>query len=284
MKKVNFFIVSIGLLSIVGFGINGCAKNPSLPKIQVPTVYHDFNRQTGLSIVRFPTLNTIATVEVGDNIYSKTNQYSYDTNDVTLINTSDDKINKLVSYGQGCQKQNLLHKWTNQNWNTVCYINNNAFLVDENNTGYFTKVIRDIEDIENINEMKDITAINKISEIEDNVEDRAKRNKTDEIVEVDGPIKYTISPTRPTFTDDSFKYEAIYQGKIGNKIKIQFREFVKSSGDTDDFLMIRPAFTQDIEYELDKNGEAMVGFKGLRIKVIKATNTDITYSVTQDYN
>ncbi|MGZ5207947.1 MAG: hypothetical protein ACXWB0_02925 [Sulfuricurvum sp.] len=80
-----------------------------------------------------------------------------------------------------------------------------------------------------------------------------------------------------TYTVDSFKYEALYQGRIDNKIKISFREF------KDD--MARPAFTQDIDYELDnKNGEAIVGFKGLRIKILKATNMDITYSVIQDYN
>ncbi|MGZ8545817.1 MAG: hypothetical protein ACXWVU_00350 [Sulfuricurvum sp.] len=79
-----------------------------------------------------------------------------------------------------------------------------------------------------------------------------------------------------TYTENSFKYEALYQGRIDNKIKISFREF------KDD--MARPAFTQDIDYELNKNGDTIVGFKGLRIKVIKATNMDITYSVIQDYN
>jgi len=50
-----------------------------------------------------------------------------------------------------------------------------------------------------------------------------------------------------------------------------------------DFI-IRDAFTQNIEYELDENGKAMIGFKGLRIEVLKATNMDITYKVVKDYN
>lgn len=47
--------------------------------------------------------------------------------------------------------------------------------------------------------------------------------------------------------------------------------------------MLRPAFTQDIEYELNKNNTTIIGFKGLRIEVIKATNLDITYKIIQDY-
>ena len=54
-----------------------------------------------------------------------------------------------------------------------------------------------------------------------------------------------------------------------------FREF------KDD--MARPAFTQDIEYDLEKDGTSIIGFKGLRIEVLRATNIDITYKVLKDY-
>lgn len=74
----------------------------------------------------------------------------------------------------------------------------------------------------------------------------------------------------------TFKYQALYQGKVENKIKISFREF------KDD--MARPAFTQDIEYELEGNKPTIIGFKGLRIEVKKLTNLNITYSVIKDYN
>lgn len=90
------------------------------------------------------------------------------------------------------------------------------------------------------------------------------------------PLEYKIVPTPPMYDVDSFKYEALYQGKIDNKIKISFREFKDNTA--------RPAFTQDIDYELNKSGDTIIGFKGLRIKVIKATNMDITYSVIHDYN
>ena len=41
--------------------------------------------------------------------------------------------------------------------------------------------------------------------------------------------------------------------------------------------MARPAFTQDLTYDLADGDE--IGFRGARIKVLKATNTAITYVV-----
>lgn len=88
---------------------------------------------------------------------------------------------------------------------------------------------------------------------------------------------YTYKLVQNTsFNEDSFKYEVLYQGKVNNSIKISFREFKND--------MARPAFTQDIEYQLEANKPTVIGFKGLRIKVIKATNLDITYSVVKDFN
>lgn len=71
----------------------------------------------------------------------------------------------------------------------------------------------------------------------------------------------------------SFKQEFIYNGKVGNSIKFIFREFV------DDFA--RPSFTQDIQYDL--NESSIVGFKGLKMEVISATNTLITYKVISHF-
>jgi hypothetical protein len=41
---------------------------------------------------------------------------------------------------------------------------------------------------------------------------------------------------------------------------------------------------KNIQYELDENGQAEIGFRGLRIKVLKATNFDITYKVLKDFS
>jgi hypothetical protein len=129
--------------------------------------------------------------------------------------------------------------------NTICRNDYGRCWVDANKTNAFTHDMNDLVDFSDLDEMTP-------------------------------PVEYKIIPTPPTFDKDSFKYQALYQGGIDNKIKISFREF------KDD--MARPAFTQDIDYELNKSGDTIVGFKGLRIKILKATNMDITYSVIQDYN
>lgn len=139
----------------------------------------------------------------------------------------------------------VLYKWTSKNLNTICRYDKKGCLVDANQTNTFTHKVDDLNDFSDFELL-------------------------------DCAIKYQIIPTPPRYDELSFTYEVLYQGRIDNKIKISFREF------KDD--MARPAFTQDIEYQLDKDGGTVVGFKGLRIKVIKATNTDITYSVIQDYN
>lgn len=101
--------------------------------------------------------------------------------------------------------------------------------------------------------------------------------------QLDKPIKYEVITKNIYYPlQNSFKYEAIYQGRIGSKIKIMYREYyydfnIKS-------FMIRPAFEQIIDYELNEDSATLVGFKGLRIEVIKATNMSITYKIIKDYD
>lgn len=71
----------------------------------------------------------------------------------------------------------------------------------------------------------------------------------------------------------SFKQEFIYNGKVGNSIKFIYREF---SND-----LARPSFTQDIQYDL--NESTLVGFKGLKIEILSATNTLIKYKVLSHF-
>lgn len=98
---------------------------------------------------------------------------------------------------------------------------------------------------------------------------------------LDNPIQYKVVPPVPSkILGDSFKREVLYQGKNDNKLNIAFREYIEHRND----FIIRDAYTQNIQYELDKNGQAEIGFKGLRIQVIKATNFDITYKVLKDYS
>lgn len=71
----------------------------------------------------------------------------------------------------------------------------------------------------------------------------------------------------------SFRQELIYNGKTGDFVKFLYREF---SGD-----MMRPPFSQEIQYDL-RDGN-LIGFKGVRIDVISATNTNIKYKVIASF-
>ncbi len=70
-----------------------------------------------------------------------------------------------------------------------------------------------------------------------------------------------------------FKQDFIHNGKVGNAIKFTYREFA------DD--LARPAFTQDLQYDLKESN--IIGFKGLRIEILSATNIKIQYKVLSHY-
>ena len=66
-----------------------------------------------------------------------------------------------------------------------------------------------------------------------------------------------------------FQRELLYNGKAGTTIKVLYREFKND--------MARPAFTQELTYDLAESD--LIGFQEVRIRVSKATNTSITYTV-----
>lgn len=68
---------------------------------------------------------------------------------------------------------------------------------------------------------------------------------------------------------DSFKRELIYGGVSGNSISISYREF--SDG------IARPAFTQELKYDLTDS--KIIGYRGARFEVIKASNTSLKYKM-----
>ena len=70
-----------------------------------------------------------------------------------------------------------------------------------------------------------------------------------------------------------FKKEFIFNGKTGTSLKFVYREYVND--------MARPAFNQDLQYDLADGN--IVGFKGLRIEIIKATNTNIEYKILSNF-
>ena len=82
-------------------------------------------------------------------------------------------------------------------------------------------------------------------------------------------VKHTISRIRTSTTKDSFQQTLLFNGKIGNRVILAYREFQDGYA--------RPAFSNTVEFDITES--KIVGYKGARIEVINATGTEMTYRV-----
>lgn len=88
-------------------------------------------------------------------------------------------------------------------------------------------------------------------------------------------IELKVSKTEQRIIcSECLKQEFVYNGKSGNTLKFTYREFIND--------MARPAFTQELQYDLTEGN--IVGFKGLRIEVVKTSNIDIEYKIISSFN
>lgn len=98
--------------------------------------------------------------------------------------------------------------------------------------------------------------------------DNAGRDRqTSKIVDV----PYELDEVRLDASSEGFRAELVYQGAGGGVLRIGYREFV------DD--MARPAFSQELTYDLNPSGPTEIAFQGLRIEVVKAGNLKMEYRV-----
>ena len=86
-------------------------------------------------------------------------------------------------------------------------------------------------------------------------------------------VEYTLGTTISYKSAKSFQQTLLYNGKIGNRITLGYREFSNN--------LARPAFSNAVDYDL--SGSPILGYKGARIEVIKATNTEITYKLLSGF-
>lgn len=78
----------------------------------------------------------------------------------------------------------------------------------------------------------------------------------------------------PVVAEDSFQQTLIYNGKVGETLKIGYREFSNN--------VARPAFNNDVEYDLGASN--IIAYKGAQIEVLSANNQQITYRVLRNFN
>lgn len=86
----------------------------------------------------------------------------------------------------------------------------------------------------------------------------------------------TIQPLEAGAIDVGFKRELSYSGRAGDIISLSYREYTEEG-------LARPAFTQDVSYTLEREGETKIGFRGARILVHVATNDRIVFTVEQGF-
>ena len=71
----------------------------------------------------------------------------------------------------------------------------------------------------------------------------------------------------------SFEQTLLYNGRVGDKVNIGYREFSGS--------LARPAFNNEVEYDL--NEDRTIAYKGAEIEILEADNRSITYRVISNF-
>lgn len=79
---------------------------------------------------------------------------------------------------------------------------------------------------------------------------------------------------RPVLAQDAFQQTLIYNGRVGSKINIGYREFSNNTA--------RPAFNNNVEYDL--NESMRIGYKGADMEILEATNQHIKFRMLRNFN
>jgi hypothetical protein len=88
------------------------------------------------------------------------------------------------------------------------------------------------------------------------------------------PGNYTLRKTLGPGGEGYFQQTLLYNGRIGERITLAYREFVGN--------LARPAFSNQVEYDLSETN--VVGYQGARLEIIEATNTSITYKILSGFD
>lgn len=117
------------------------------------------------------------------------------------------------------------------------------------------------------------------------IADRSKavmaRNGRTELCIVSVYNNFTCEPTgdvewvkRPVLAQDAFQRTLIYNGKVGSRINVAYREFSNN--------LARPAFNNNVEYDLSESNR--IAYQGAELEVLEATNQHIKFKLHHNFN
>jgi hypothetical protein len=226
--------------------VSACASRPEI--IAPPTI----EKNSKETLVRVPEINVRAEISVGESLFSQALKIESHEYDVQLKNSGKSSLDNGYTVSVSNGQSGKLYKLKGS-FNAFCselYAksssldvlggSNNACLVDFDNNGSFEKSMFSIYD---------------------------------RYFPLTPEVPYIVTPSE-TVTDlktEKFRQEAVFQGVTNNAVKVLFREFYDNK--------IRSAFTQVIDYELDKSGSTTIVFKNFKAVVHKANSTNLVYSV-----
>jgi hypothetical protein len=84
---------------------------------------------------------------------------------------------------------------------------------------------------------------------------------------------YVLEKRLSNLSPESFQQTLLYNGRIGNRVTLAYREFTND--------MARPAYSNEVDYDLSES--MIVGYRGAKLEIIEATNTEITYRVISGF-
>ena len=105
---------------------------------------------------------------------------------------------------------------------------------------------------------------------------KQSNNEVCVITSYDQPVCYQGKFNKTTKISEhgnSFQQTLLYSGRVGDKLRISYREFSNN--------VARPAFNNDVEYDFSTS--KTIAYKGAMIEVIDADNTSITYKVIRNF-
>lgn len=79
---------------------------------------------------------------------------------------------------------------------------------------------------------------------------------------------------KPALSERDLQQVLIYSGRVGNRIKVGYREFSGS--------VARPAFSNEAEYDLSASNE--ISYRGAKLLIHEADNSKILYTVISNFN